>query len=102
MTIQLYAHELETIDTLLAGAELEDVPVLDVCGSRLVGFEYVVVVPSEVTVLGVETSQGSVWRMVIIRGGKYVLEGMPDLVSMPSSHLVHPHPRSCSAWSKSY
>lgn len=49
------------MDTLLAGAELDDVPVFEVCGSRLVGFEYVTVVPSEETVLiplGVEISKG--------------------------------------------
>lgn len=89
------------METLLAGAELEDVPVFEVCGSRLVGFEYVVVVPSssEETVLGVEILQGSVWRMGTVRGGMCVLEGMPDPVSTPSSRLVDSHPRSGSAWS---
>ena len=36
------------MDTLLAGAELDDVPVFAVCGSRL-RFVDVVVVPSEET-----------------------------------------------------
>lgn len=92
------------MDTLLAGAELDDVPVFEVCGSRLVGFLYVTVVPSEETVLilGVETLEG-VNLVVRITFGRYVLRGMPDLVSMPSSHSVDPRPRSSyPAWSKRY
>ena len=94
------------MDTLLAGAELDDVPVFEVCGSRFVGFEYVTVVPAEETVLvlGVEISKrvSLVDAMVRIRAGKYVLREMLDLGSMPSSHSVHPRSRaSCSARSKS-
>lgn len=54
------------MDTLLAGAELDDVPESEVCGSRLVGFVDVVVVPSEETVptRGVETLDGLIlWVM---------------------------------------
>lgn len=48
------------MDALLAGAELDDVPGSEDCGSRLVGFVVVVVVPSEETVL--------IWGVATLRG----------------------------------
>ena len=56
------------MDTPLAGAELDDVPVSEGCGSRLVGIVAVVVVPSEETVLTrcVATLDGLVrWLMTM-------------------------------------
>lgn len=92
------------MDTLLAGAELDDVPMSEVCGSRLVGFVLVVVVPSEEMILarGVPNLEGSMRWMVKMRAGKYVPRGMLDLGSMPPSHSVNPRPHSYSAWSKRY
>ena len=48
------------MDALLAGAELDDVPGSEDCGSRLVGLVAVVVVPSEETVL--------IWGVATLRG----------------------------------
>ena len=92
------------MDALLVGAELDDVPISEVCGSRLVGLVLVVVVPSEEMILtgGVPTWEGSIRWMVKMRAGKYVPQGMPGLGSMPPSHSVNPRPHSNSAWSKRY
>ncbi len=92
------------MDTLLAGAELDDVPVSGDCGSRLFTVA-VVVVPSFETMLtrGVAILKRSVWGMMGIRVGKYVLQGIPDPGSMPPPRSVNSRPHSsCSAWSKRY
>ena len=84
------------MDTLLAGAELDDVPVSGVCGSRLFTFLYVMVVPSLETVLirGVANLKRSTWGMTRMSVGKHVLQGMPDLGSMPPPYFVNPRPHS--------